>query len=530
MVRPTIKLGRFKLRITTVVIPEMDTNLTIKGYKETADFLKTNNIKLADENIQSDTVGPIPLIIGADYYGRFVGKPQVKHGVQMLNTAGGKLLIGPLLYKDNKQTNKIADPVFVTSLQTTLVARIGTQIAPNEISDIIEEGNIPIHKLWDLDTIGINPEAPNVEDQMTQEYYNNTVEYKDNQYWVRLPWKLNAPSLPTNYTNARGQLMHMWSKLKKNETMLQKYDQIIKSQLENKFIEKVEEPVNHNIGHYLPHHAVKKDSVTAPIRVVFNCSSKASKQGSSLNDCLYKGPNLTENLINVLIKFRVNPYAIVADISKAFLRIGLKEDDRDFTKFLWPKNPNEVNSPLEVYRFKSVLFGSCSSPFLLCTTLQHHFNKAGCPELGSAFYMDNLQCTTKKEDEAVALYKIANKESLAANMPLQSWNTNSIKLQNLLKEERHDIKLPEIQNMLGLLWDVRGDKIGLNPPQYPEQTLTKRALLSQASLLFDPLGIISPITIRGKILIQEAWKERLDWDTVLPEYYSLEWGKKRTVS
>ena len=265
LVRPTIKLGRFKLKITTVVVPEMDTNLTIKGYKETADFLKANNIKLADENIQSDTVGPIPLIIGADYYGRFVGKPQIKHGVQMLNTAGGKLLIGPLLYKDNKQTNKIADPVFVTSLQTTLVARIGTQIAPNEISDIIEEGNIPIHKLWDLDTIGINPEAPNVEDQMTQEYYNSTVDYKDNQYWVRLPWKLNAPSLPTNYTNARGQLMNMWSKLKKNETMLQKYDQIIKSQLDNKFIEKVEEPVNHNIGHYLPHHAVKKDSVTTPI-------------------------------------------------------------------------------------------------------------------------------------------------------------------------------------------------------------------------------------------------------------------------
>ena len=503
----------------------MDTKLTIKGYKETADFLKSNNIKLADENIQSDTVGPIPLIIGADYYSRFVGKAQIKHGVQTLNTAGGKLLIGPLLYKDNKQSNKIADPVFVTSLQSTLVARIGTQIAPNEISDIIEEGNIPIHKLWDLDTIGINPEAPNIEDQMTQEYYNNTVEYKDNQYWVRLPWKLNAPSLPTNYTNARGQLIHMWSKLRKKESMLLKYDQIIKSQLENKFIEKVEEPVNHNIGHYLPHHAVKKDSVTTPIRVVFNCSSKASKQGNSLNDCLYTGPNLTENLINVLVKFCVNPYAIVADISKAFLRIGLKEEDRDFTKFLWPKNPNEVNSPLEVYRFKSVLFGSCSSPFLLCTTLQHHFNKAGCPELGRAFYMDNLQCTTKTEDEAVALYKKANKESLAANMPLQSWNTNSVKLQNLLKEERHDIKLPEIQNLLGLLWDVRGDKIGLNPPQYPSQNLTKRTLLSQVSLLFDPLGIISPITIRGKILIQEAWKERLDWDTVLPEYYSLEWGK-----
>ena len=336
--RPTVQLGRFKIKLTTVVVPEMETKLTIKGYKETADFLKSKNIKLADENIQSDTVGPIPLIIGADYYCRFIGKPQVQHGVQMLNTAGGKLLIGPLLYKGGQTADETADPVFVTPLQSILVARIGAQITPKELPDIIEEGNIPIHKLWDLDTIGINPEAPNIEDQMTQEYYNNTVEYKDDQYWVRLPWKLNAPSLPTNYINAKGQLMHMWSNLRKNKTMLQQYHNIIKAQEESKFIEKVEEPVNHNIGHYLPHHAVKKDSVTTPIRVVFNCSSRASKGGNSLNDCLYTGPNLTENLIDVLVKFRINPYTLVADISKAFLRIGLKDEDRDFTKFLWPRD------------------------------------------------------------------------------------------------------------------------------------------------------------------------------------------------
>ena len=125
----------------------------------------------------------------------------------------------------------------------------------------------------------------------------------------------------------------------------------------------------------------------------------------------------------------------------------------------------------------------------------------------------------------MALYSKVTKECLAANMPLQSWNTNSTKLQNIVKEEGLETELPVKQNLLGLLWDVKGDRIGLHQPQYPNQKLTKRTLLSQISLLFDPLGIISPITIRGKILIQEAWKEKLDWDTVLPEYYSLEWEK-----
>lgn len=63
----------------------MDTNLIIKGYKETAGFLKWKNIELTDENIQFDTVCHISL--------NFAGRTEIKHGVQMLNTAEGKLII-----------------------------------------------------------------------------------------------------------------------------------------------------------------------------------------------------------------------------------------------------------------------------------------------------------------------------------------------------------------------------------------------------------------------------------------------------
>lgn len=70
-VKPTVQLGKFKTKITAVVMPDMNTNLTIKGYKETGDFLRTKAIKLGDQNITSDKVGPIQLIIGSDYYGKF---------------------------------------------------------------------------------------------------------------------------------------------------------------------------------------------------------------------------------------------------------------------------------------------------------------------------------------------------------------------------------------------------------------------------------------------------------------------------
>ena len=72
---------------------------------------------------------------------------------------------------------------------------------------------------------------------------------------------------------------------------LQMYDRAIKDHETHGFIERVTND-DETSGHYLPHHAVKKDSVPTPIRVVFDCSCLASGDTPSLNDCLEKGPQL----------------------------------------------------------------------------------------------------------------------------------------------------------------------------------------------------------------------------------------------
>jgi len=50
--------------------------------------------------------------------------------------------------------------------------------------------------------------------------------------------------------------------------------------------------------------------------------------------------------------------AMVADVEKAFLTIGLQQD-RDVTQFLWLKNPKNVNieGNIEVFRFCRIPFG-----------------------------------------------------------------------------------------------------------------------------------------------------------------------------
>ncbi|XP_069171146.1 uncharacterized protein [Procambarus clarkii] len=162
--------------------------------------------------------------------------------------------------------------------------------------------------------------------------------------------------------------------LNRHPENLKLYD-IIQQQLDNKFIKVVtnDDPKE---GHYLPHHVVLRNSATTPIKIVFNCSAKTKQSSVSLNDCLQTGPSLTQRLYDVLLKFRIRTYAYTADISKAFLRVGLQEEDRNYTKFLWIKDRNDPNSELITYRFVSVLFGATSLPFQLQATLDTHLKKS----------------------------------------------------------------------------------------------------------------------------------------------------------
>ena len=118
-------------------------------------------------------------------------------------------------------------------------------------------------------------------------------------------------------------------------------------------MEKVNPAVNLPV-HYLPHHHVKKDSVTTPIRVVYDCSCQISNNHPSLNDCLEVGPPLVNDLCSILLRFRVRNFGLTTDIEKAFIHVKLQEEDRDFTRFLWLSNPEDAESEFDVYHFNLV--------------------------------------------------------------------------------------------------------------------------------------------------------------------------------
>jgi hypothetical protein len=211
-----------------------------------------------------------------------------------------------------------------------------------------------LERFWNLESIGILPdETEKKEREFVEDYQNSSIRLENGHYNAKLPWKPNHPPLPTNEAIAKGRTRSTVRRLATDPEKLKAYNQIFTEQRQQRgFIEKI--PDSEKIRsrcHYLPHHAILKDSSTTPLRVVFDCSCKTKDSQPSLNDCLATGPPLLNDPTAILIRFRRYRYALTTDIEKAFLHIILDEEDRDATRFFWKSDPNEPESPFDVYHF-----------------------------------------------------------------------------------------------------------------------------------------------------------------------------------
>ena len=95
--------------------------------------------------------------------------------------------------------------------------------------------------------------------------------------------------------------------------------------------------------HYLPMHAVRKESsTTTKVRPVFDASMKSTSV--SLNYTLMVGPTVHPSVVDVLLQFCKHRIAIFADISKMYRAVELPTSDPQFHCFMCRSSPNE---PLE---------------------------------------------------------------------------------------------------------------------------------------------------------------------------------------
>jgi hypothetical protein len=144
---------------------------------------------------------------------------------------------------------------------------------------------------------------------------------------------------------------------------------------------------------YIVHHGVyhkQKDK----IRVVFNCSLKYG--GGSLNEALLQGPDLTNNLLGVLLTFRQGSVAVMGDLEKMFYQVRVPQQHRDFLRYFWYPGGDPHAEPIE-YRLKVHVFGAVSSPSCANFALRKAANDCATNENFAAvqvvqnhFYVDDM--------------------------------------------------------------------------------------------------------------------------------------------
>nr|XP_039272687.1 uncharacterized protein LOC120346953 [Styela clava] len=359
----------------------------------------------------------------------------------------------------------------------------------------------------------------------------------DGHYEIGLPLKNPDVKLHSNKYQVLQRAKSLKRRLHKEPEFYAEYKDFVANMITMGYAEEVLN-TNEEEGRtwYLSHHGVRHPEKKT-LRVVFDCSAKS--EGISFNDILLQGPDLTNNLVGVLSRFRKNIVAVQGDIRSMFHQVKVKECDRNFLRFFWWEN-GDITLPMKIYRMSVFLFGTVCSPsccnFALRQTAidnKNDFEQSVIDAINDSFYVDDF-CDSKP-DAASALQHIKSVTEIAAKggFEVTKWVSNdrevlaSIPEAHRSKEAtRLDISIDElpVERALGMIWNANEDTLSFST-KYTERPATRRGMLGVVNSIFDPLGIGQPVIQPMKVLMQGLCRKKLEWDDSIPTECEQEWLK-----
>lgn len=466
-----------------------------------------SGLQLADPDFSF--TGPIHIIIGSDNYHAVI-RPGLIPGDSSSPTAQqtifGWVLCGPTSADDTPLSAQVYHCSPDLELQD-LITRFWTQEElPNTIKTTLNEE----------------------EEECEKHFLTTHSRDTTGRYVVRLPLKANPSALGESKSKALGCLKRLFLQFSSKNTFQKLYvDFIDEYKHMGHMVEADRSSDQTSYEHYLPHHGVLRESSrTTKLRVVFNGSSRTSN-GLSLNDILHAGAKLQTDICEILLWTRTHKVLFSIDIVKMFRQIAVHPDDWDLQRILWI---GQDNQPI-AYRLTTVTYGLTCAPFLALRTLQqlvkdegHRFSKAIVP-MTKGRYVDDIFGGADSTSEAKDIIHQLIQLCESGRFPLQKWSSNRPEiLPQSNKETFSDVEIePALYKILGLVWRPCSDTLHFSSTIPATSTITKRAIASDIAKLYDPLGLISPILIRAKIILQELWLLKIGWDEPLPTEIRERW-------
>ena len=378
-----------------------------------------------------------------------------------------------------------------------------------------------------------NDESPSmsVEDQKVIALWDDQVLKDDRHYELPIPWKDRDEPLPNNYIVAKRRLESLLKRIE-SAGIADRYQEEIDRLVAAGFAEVVPEDELRNPRSdrifYIPHHNVVQPKKPDKFRIVFDCACPF--QGQSLNQRCMQGPNLINCLFDILVKFRNGRYAMQADVRAMYNQVRVPVSDRDALRFLW-----SVQGKIVHMRMRSHLFGgiwcSAACTYALRRTVEDHPNPHPLvvKAIMKCMYVDDCLISVNSKDEIALLLDELPKTLLTGGFPLTKFIVNDPSVIDLvpqhdLAKEVRDFGPESAGRALGVTWNIQSDVFTFSLRDlYLSDRLTRKGMLKMTASIFDPLGLILPWIMPGKLLFQRATEAKLEWDEEVPPDIKDKW-------
>ena len=348
------------------------------------------------------------------------------------------------------------------------------------------------------------------EDHRALDVMNKSIKLEQGHYEMALPWRQQPPELPNNKSLAEHRLKLLKRRLTKDPLLHGKYTEFMDDLLRKGYAKRVHTAQVEQLSTpvwYLPHHPVFHPQKPDKVRVVFDCSAK--HRGTSLNDQLLQGPDLTNTLVGVLTRFREESVALMSDVEAMFHQVKVRPDDRNALRFLWWPD-GDLSRQAEEFHMTVHLFGGTSSPscvnFALRKTADDNegdFDPETIQTIRRNFYVDDCLKAVKSELSAVKLADQLSRCLAKGGFRLTKWISNSSPVIESIPESERAPSLKKldfdkskhVERPLGVQWNVATDTFGFTIT-IKDRPLTRRGVLSTVSSIYDPLGFAAQFILK----------------------------------
>lgn len=502
-----------------LTLQKITTNLPMQSF-DTTKLSLPNYINLADPTYAIP--GKIDVLIGAECF------------YDIIRSGKYKAAENGIIYQESELGWIAAGPTH--NLAQTAIKSFVTMTTLMEDSASLNE---QIVKFWQIEDTSKTPQGYTDEEKVCVDHFNRTVRRDTTgRFVVKLPLRENYDNLGESKSTALKRFLALENRFKNNMKLRSDYIDFMDEYIQLRHMSEMSLPsasAKLKQVYYMPHHSVvRAESTTTKTRVVFDASCKTDS-GTSLNDILVKGPVIQDELICIISRFRTHKYAMSADIEKMYRQILISEENRSLQTILWRSQPSDK---LKEYCLNTITYGTSPASYLATACLEKLAQE--CEEkaplasqaIKSDFYMDDLLTGANTIADAVNLREKVINTMNSAGFVLRKWISNEPALLTNISNNNDDPMF--ILNIdgtavktLGLYWDPRTDayqyKIS-NRNYTNDLAMSKRKVLSTIATIYDPLGLIGPVIVTAKILMQKLWQHKLEWDDLLPAQLKEEWG------